>query len=96
MNISQFLGDVPPSNDTVIDDIWSVVNCLWYFVPVEEICDCPVQCSEINYEFSSICGTLAQSCVPAGILRSIIYEITLTTAAKFSAYEAIKTERRSA
>ena len=52
LNVTQFLGDVPPSNDSVIDDLWNVLKCWWDLVPVEEICDCPVPCSEVNYEFS--------------------------------------------
>ena len=94
LNISHFLSDAPPPSDSVIDELWKVVKCVWYFDPVDDICDCPVECSNINYEFS-----LSESRWPSPVYQLAFYDRYLRRdnrySSKFSAYETIRKDRRS-
>jgi len=94
LNISQYLGDVTPLNDSVIDEIWKVMKCVWHFKPTDETCDCPVECSDIKYEFS-----LSGARWPSSLYQLAFYERYLRKnnhyASKFAAYETIRTDRHT-
>lgn len=55
LNITKHLEDSPKYivNDVLTDSFWNLLNCSWLLVPNEDSCDCPVECSETQYEFSS-------------------------------------------
>ena len=93
LNVTQFLSDLPLSNDSVVDDVWKLLRCWWNVNPVEEICDCPVSCFDINYDF-----VVSGARWPSAVYQLAFYERYLrgTTHydAKFAAYETIEAERR--
>ena len=92
LNVSQLLGDGPPSNDSVIDHVWDVLGCLWYLVPSEKICDCPVPCSEVNYEVSSSGARWPSSVYQLAFYDRYLRGITQFET-KFSPYDTLKTEK---
>lgn len=54
LNITQLLeSSTNRVNDTLTERFWNVIYCLYDFVPNENICDCPIECFEIQYSSSS-------------------------------------------
>src|SRR6218665_3046615 len=58
-NITKLLED--PSmyrvNDTFTERFWNVIDCMYTFTPDEDLCDCPVECFEIEYSYTSSAAT---------------------------------------
>lgn len=90
-NFSQLLQDSTQylANGIITDDFWNLTDCFFLFIPNEDLCDCPIRCSEIQYELTSSVVRW-----PHIYYQLAFYDVYLRNdnryTAKFASYEKIR------